>query len=310
MSFLSNQELEKLLAESIVPYALGNIKNAAYELSLGNEFFATNSPKGVRKIIKRGEQITINPGQCALLLTKETVTIPNNLIALISIKATFKFRGLVNVSGFHVDPGFHGKIMFAVYNAGSQDVVLTEGQRLFLIWFCELSTPLKEKDVYNGKSNNRRSITSEDVMRIHGDIYSPNVLYNLIKELENTKVKELDKNLSDKVKSLEKDVSDMVKDLNRTVTEKVNDLEQKVSNKQTTLTVLVTISLAILALMIGKCVDSRSNDANYRIIEKQAQLETNINSLSEKINSQSNSVTETQQRLNKLEINANSSVNR
>ena len=49
-------------------------------------------------------------------------------MAFISIKAKLKFRGLVNVSGFHIDPGYRGKIIFAVFNAGPQPILLRRGQ--------------------------------------------------------------------------------------------------------------------------------------------------------------------------------------
>ena len=69
-------------------------------------------------------QLVIPPGQFGLLITEEVVQVPMDAIAFISIKAGIKFRGLVNVSGFHADPGFSGKLKFAVYNAGSQRLVL------------------------------------------------------------------------------------------------------------------------------------------------------------------------------------------
>ena len=49
---------------------------------------------------------TIPPGQFAFLLTEEVVSVPPDALAFISIRAKTKFRGLVNVSGFHVDPGY------------------------------------------------------------------------------------------------------------------------------------------------------------------------------------------------------------
>jgi hypothetical protein len=38
-------------------------------------------------------------------------------MAFISMRTAFKFKGLVNISGFHVDPGYKGKLIFAVFNA-------------------------------------------------------------------------------------------------------------------------------------------------------------------------------------------------
>src|SRR6266404_2128296 len=132
MSILDNDRLRSVLPNNVVvPYDPTRVKDASYELSLGNEYFTTDLPDGIKVIIEPGNQVVIKPGQFALLITKETVTIPDNVLAFISIKASIKFRGLVNVSGFHVDPGFTGKLKFAVYNAGSKDIVLDWEQRLF-----------------------------------------------------------------------------------------------------------------------------------------------------------------------------------
>jgi dCTP deaminase len=53
------------------------------------------------------------------------------------------------VSGFHVDPGFRGRLKFSVYNAGSESIILGVGERLFPIWFYEL--PEENEDEYVGR---------------------------------------------------------------------------------------------------------------------------------------------------------------
>ncbi len=59
--------------------------------------------------------------------------------------------GLINVSGFHVDPGFKGKLLFSVYNAGTGPISMEKGEPYFLIWFAELALKDGEKDTYNGE---------------------------------------------------------------------------------------------------------------------------------------------------------------
>jgi hypothetical protein len=49
----------------------------------------------------QSEAFTIPPGQFAFLLTKEVVSVPADALAFISIRVKTKFRGLVNVSGWH-----------------------------------------------------------------------------------------------------------------------------------------------------------------------------------------------------------------
>lgn len=127
-----------------------------------------------------GQQILIPPGQFALLLTEEVVTIPHDTIALISIKAGIKFKGLVNVSGFHVDPGYSGRLMFAVYNAGSSAIPITRDARVFLIWFSNLDGMTSDPYVKKGKME----ITDDDVSKIQGELASPPELQKQINELK------------------------------------------------------------------------------------------------------------------------------
>ena len=63
---------------------------------------------------------------------------PGNAIAFISIKARMKFGGLGTISGFHVDPGYTGKLTVSVLNAGPKPLHIVQGQELFLVWYADL----------------------------------------------------------------------------------------------------------------------------------------------------------------------------
>ena len=184
MAFWSSEKIKEKQAalKLIYPFDDNRLKHGCYELSLGSEAFVTSEESGKKQRIESGDQVRIPPGQFGLLLVKEKITIPNTTIGFISIKAGIKFRGLVNVSGFHVDPGFSGHLKFSVYNAGSQPIVLTYGDPLFLIWFSDLDR--ETKDVYNGKHAGQAEISSEDIMRIQGEVASPGALNERLKELE------------------------------------------------------------------------------------------------------------------------------
>lgn len=158
------------------------VKHGAYELSVGDHFFRTSDESGVVHNLKDLEQFTIPPGQLAILITEETIKIPTDLLAFISIKAGIKFKGLVNVSGFHVDPGFHGKLKFSVYNAGSEGLVLERGQQAFTIWFAQFDRATERP--YDGAHNHQARISPRDVMYLQGDIASPAHLLETIKNLE------------------------------------------------------------------------------------------------------------------------------
>jgi dCTP deaminase len=143
MSFWSSQSLKSYGSDLIEPFDEERIESASYELSLGKEVYISalpDTPQQDRKKILLNERdtVAIPPGQFAFLITSEKVAVPRHAIALISMKFKAKAKGLINVSGFHVDPGYKGHLIFAVYNAGPLNFHVECGQRLFSIWFANL----------------------------------------------------------------------------------------------------------------------------------------------------------------------------
>ncbi|MBO0953077.1 dCTP deaminase domain-containing protein [Fibrella forsythiae] len=210
MAFSDNDDIRLISSENISPFRYERIKNACYELSLGEEYFITNNTDSTVKIISPpGKQLEIKAGQFALLITEEKVTIPKDKLAFISIKAGVKFRGLINVSGFHVDPGFTGRLKFSVYNAGPRSIVLEKGEPYFPIWFCDLKSPLSNDESYNGSHQRQNSINGDDIMRIQGDLASPSDILDKIKVLSketDNNIKQVDTELSNKIRDLERKV--------------------------------------------------------------------------------------------------------
>ncbi|MFC4213412.1 hypothetical protein ACFOWA_19625 [Pedobacter lithocola] len=192
MSFLGVKQLNALQQKKniITPFNSKRVKNGAYELSLGGEVYLTDSKDGkVEYLSPENRQVDINPGQFALLLTKETVNIPNDKIAFISIKASEKLKGLVNVSGFHVDPGYHDNLLFSVYNAGPSCIVLNLDEPYFPIWFADLNEELTEEEAYNNNNVHFKKMDHINPKYIEslkrGELTSPKAIVDKIKEGEN-----------------------------------------------------------------------------------------------------------------------------
>jgi len=128
----------------VSPFRRENLDQAGYRLSIGDEVFVTGSPSG--KIVKLGfdDTFSISPGQFAFILTDEYVSIPLDCIGFISVRAKIKFHGLVNVSGFHVDPGYSGKLIFAVFNSGPTRITFRRKEPIFSLWMANLDAPVPE----------------------------------------------------------------------------------------------------------------------------------------------------------------------
>lgn len=169
---------------------------SAYTLTMGEEAYITRNseptnPKGHTKLqLRDGEHFELPAGQFAFLTTDEVVHVPFDTMAFISIKAKLKFRGLVNVSGFHVDPGWEGKLIFSVFNAGPSPVTLARGQDLFLIWYADLD---RATDYRKSSSDAPNGLSPELVGSLSGQVYSPTVLKAEIDQLRAEFVDRLDK---------------------------------------------------------------------------------------------------------------------
>ncbi len=181
MSFKGQNELLAILSTKVKPFDANRMDSAKYELSLGEKYYTTDNDSF--KVQKASDdQIVINPGQFCFLETLETINIPDDCLGLISIKASKKFRGLINVSGFHVDPGFKGKLIYSVYNAGSNHINLTVGDPLFQLWLADVSSP----SPYSGSHQNQIGITGDLISKYFtgNKTASPSELKREIDELK------------------------------------------------------------------------------------------------------------------------------
>ena len=185
MSFWSSQKLKSQIESNklIEPFAPNQIDCASYTLRLGHETHITgfkNPTISQRLFPKANPIISIPPGQFGFLICQEIVSIPENAIGFISIKTKFKFKGLLNVSGFHVDPGYKGRLIFSVFNAGANEIQLKVGQDLFLLFIADLDE--NSEDVKN--SSGYFDLNSDIRNAISGRIRSLDELKNEQEKLE------------------------------------------------------------------------------------------------------------------------------
>lgn len=151
MAFWSSQKLEAHLPRLTDNPDATMIDCNALTLRVGPEYYVTPglehpSPgTHTKQSLDIGQGMAIPPGQFAFLLTEEKITIPPEMMGFISVKATYKLKGLVNVSGFHVDPGWSGRLIFTVFNAGPSTIHLERRLAVFLLWIADLDAPSERR---------------------------------------------------------------------------------------------------------------------------------------------------------------------
>jgi dCTP deaminase len=140
--FLARSRIEKLISgatplfydDTFEPKCL---RQSSYDLRLGKQAYLVGNDAPV--FLTNDEQyLTIPPGQFAILTCLEKLDLPKNLMGFINLRNSLKMQGLVNISGFHVDPTFKGILIFAVNNAGPSDIRLRFRDPTFTIFFADV----------------------------------------------------------------------------------------------------------------------------------------------------------------------------
>ncbi len=150
------------------------------ELTLGSDVFLTSekTPRMLQSDNASNPYVVVKPGDFAVLTTNEIVYLPRDIMGFMSIRNRYKLTGLISVSGFHVDPGFRGKLVFTAFNAGPREVVLKYRERMFMIAFakvCGNAEPYWHKQM---------GISMDTISRLHGISVSPRSLDRRLSRLE------------------------------------------------------------------------------------------------------------------------------
>lgn len=93
-------------------------------------------------VLPEGEAFFLHPGELALAVTLESVTIPNNLVGWLDGRSSLARLGLmVHVTAHRIDPGWQGCIVLEFYNSGKLPLALRPGMLIGALSFEPLSGP-------------------------------------------------------------------------------------------------------------------------------------------------------------------------
>lgn len=139
--FLAHNEIIQLVKDKgvILKSKPEHFHQCSYDLRLGKEVYLVGKD-APETLSKQSPYISIPPGQFAILTCYEDIQMPEDHMAFIALRTSYKFQGLVNISGFHVDPTHRGTLLFAVQNVGPSDIRLKYEEPTFTIFFAKLTT--------------------------------------------------------------------------------------------------------------------------------------------------------------------------
>ncbi|MGI2169819.1 dCTP deaminase [Shewanella sp. MF05960] len=91
--------------------------------------------------IAENEAFFLHPGELALAVTLENVTLPADIVGWLDGRSSLARLGLmVHVTAHRIDPGWQGKIVLECYNSGKLPLALRPGMTIGALNFERLSS--------------------------------------------------------------------------------------------------------------------------------------------------------------------------
>ncbi len=101
---------------------------------------AMNSIMSDEIFIEDGEAFFLHPGELALAVTYEAVTLPDNIVGWLDGRSSLARLGLmVHVTAHRIDPGWSGQIVLEFYNSGKLPLALRPKMKIAALNFETMS---------------------------------------------------------------------------------------------------------------------------------------------------------------------------
>jgi dCTP deaminase len=115
------------------------------------------------------QTFVLHPGELALGITLESITLPDDLVGWLDGRSSLARLGLmVHVTAHRIDPGWSGNIVLEFFNSGKLPLALRPGMAIGAISFETLTGPAlrpytqRDDAKYRGQSGPLASRISED----------------------------------------------------------------------------------------------------------------------------------------------------
>ncbi len=146
MTVLAKSELLKLIKDGTIkvePYDEKLVGPASIDLHVGNKFIVYKKARNVFHVVDDAdfttitEEITVKdhfvlmPGESALALTKERITLPDNICGRLEGRSRFARVGLlVHITASFMHPGISNHQVLEMYNASPFPLAIHPGTRI------------------------------------------------------------------------------------------------------------------------------------------------------------------------------------
>ena len=125
----------------IKPFNLKDVNETSVDISLSDEFWVFDKEKNIvlndktdfKKYTKKikAKSITLEPGAFVLGISKEKISLPNNIAGFLSGRSRFARMGIVvHATAFLMHAGVSNRTVFEIKNLSNNTLTLKEGLKL------------------------------------------------------------------------------------------------------------------------------------------------------------------------------------
>lgn len=149
----------------IEPYVHDNLGLCSYDLRVGGEYISLRDPRNVKTLGHR-ERLYVAAGETILILTKEYVCLPKNVMGITVPRARRLFEG-TSIAACRIEPTWYGRLIIAFTNFTKSNTWLIEGEPFCTCFFMETNDvghSLRELGVANLGREDLRDLTFEHLL--------------------------------------------------------------------------------------------------------------------------------------------------
>ncbi|GAB3035354.1 dCTP deaminase [Bowmanella dokdonensis] len=158
ISLLSEKKEDGLIS----PFKNELLRASSYDLTVGEEYYI--GKEGVfssieTERIRRNQSFKIPPHAVCFILTEETINLPKDITAKVSLRMTHIYAGIILTSQPPFDPGYKGKVILMLYNLSSKSICMKRGERIATIEFSRLEKASMSSKVHRSVSTIEEQLT-------------------------------------------------------------------------------------------------------------------------------------------------------
>jgi len=166
---LTKKEILKYIKRGkvkITPFSESQIGPASIDLTLGNEFriFRKSNKKvnivekvdaqSLTKLITVKDYLDLKPGKLVLGITKEKITLPENIVGWLQGRSRFARTGLmVHITASFLQPGINNKQVLEIYNASPFTLRLYPNTKICQMILSKTKGKEKYKGIFENQIN-------------------------------------------------------------------------------------------------------------------------------------------------------------